>query len=260
MEGWITSAGLTASGDGSEKNAGTYTIERGNLDHPYFNIEFRTANYLIRQKEVEVSLPELGNMRLIKENGAYTAQSVKTAYRLVGYNAQGRKVYTDATVEQKAAIDAAMTFEYEKLTADGTYTAISAADVKEIGGYRVTIYAKSGANYSVSEDSENFVREENRIVAQFEIKKMERPAFSVTADNIILTAEDGGYRVSLKDFEYGFDNLYIQTLSGDPVAVRADGTTDIVLSSNDVLRFTYSETEEYEASTTVALYVSVQTN
>ncbi len=259
--GSITSAGLTSSGDGSEKDAGTYTIERGDLDHPYFNIEFRTANYLIMQKEVEVSLPALQNMRLIKENGTAQAQSVATAYRLVGFNAQGRKVYTEASREQKASIDAAMEFKYEKLVGE-TYTAVAPEDVKEIGSYRVTIYAKRGANYSVSEDSANFVKEENSIVALFEIKKMTRPSFTVTADNVTLTASEsgGGYKVSLKNFEYGFDNLLIQTLSGTPTEVHADGSTDIEISSNDVLRFTYAETEEYEASTTATLYVTVPTN
>lgn len=257
VEGSITSDGLTGA-DGVEKNAGTYRITRGSLSHPYFNIEFREANFLIRQKEVEVSLPELDDMRLKKDGDGYRAQAVATSYRLIGYNSQGRKTYTAATAEEKTAIDASMNFRYEKYEG-GTFVSVNAADVKEIGQYRVTISAKAGANYAVSEDSKYFVREGSLIVARFEIKKMQRPTFAVTSDSILFTAVGGGYKVSLKSegFPFGFGELEIQTSAGVWTAVSENGETEIVLSANNALRFKYKENEEYEESAMVTIYVAV---
>lgn len=260
--GSLVSAGLTSYGDGREKAAGSYAIERGTLDHPYFNIEFNGANYLIRRKEVEVRLPSLGDMRLIKENGAAVAQTVETRYRLISYNGQGRKVYTDATAEQKAEIDAALTFSYERFT-DGAFEAIGAVGADTVGRYRVTITAGDGTNFRISEDSAYYDGENTRIIAEFDIKKMIRPDFSVAADAIELVREANGYRIKLVEsaFSQGFANLYVSTNSdniSEMSEVNPDGTTEIVLSSNNILRFKYAETEDYEESRTVSLYIAVQ--
>ncbi len=226
-------------------DAGTYKIERGTFDHPYFNITFESSTYTVKPASITVTPVDLENIHFTDDFLGDT----------ILFDVRAGNVVKDGLSRTELS-------QYFTVTFTKDYN--TTTDIKEKGVYTMTLTAVKGSegeyNYAfIIGETTTYV-----LSYTFEVRRKIRE-FTADASNVTVVTDGDNYIFTFDFKDYAdLDSLGWTTsiLDGgftedNTIGKLADVGYQVVIAKSDVTDATYQRflfkyfaTEEYEESVT----------